>query len=325
MDLSNPEVFILALGAMGLGIVMLIRGGDWTIDSAVYIARKIGVSPLIVGFTIVAFGTSLPELVISINANLKDSPGIALGNVLGSNIANILLVCGAAAMISTLSVQTSEILNDTLAMIGATIAMAGIFLMGIITQSVGMAMFGALILYVVFQYYMALKGEKHVDDVEEPEFKQDWMAYLFLLLGLVFIAIGAEFLVRGAQVSATFLGVPEAVIALSLIALGTSLPELSTCIAAALKKQSDIIIGNIIGSNVFNILMIIGVTAMIKPIDIGLAGPEIVGRDMWITIGVTLIFALWILLFKSLGKLTGLFFVLGYLIYILAIYGLYTL
>ena len=325
MPLTDFEIFILALGAMGLGTIMLIRGGDWTIDAAVYIARKFGISPLIIGFTIVAFGTSLPELIISINANLKGSAGIALGNVLGSNIANILLVCGSAAIIATMTVKPKDILNDTVMMIVATLLMIGIFLYGYISQIVGLGMIILLIGYVVFQYATASKDdEKEIEgELENPEFASDLWAYLFLFIGLAFIAGGAEFLVRGAQYSAGFLGVPEAVIALSLIALGTSLPELATCVAAALKKHTDLIIGNIVGSNVFNILMIIGVAAMVKPIDVTKASAQLVSLDMWITFAVTLFFALWLLVFKTMNKLLGIVFVAGYVAYILAIYALY--
>ncbi len=325
MDLSLVNLFILSLGAMGCGTLLLIKGGDWTIDGAVYIARKFGLSPLIIGFTIVAFGTSLPELIVSINANLKGSVGIALGNVLGSNIANILLVAGCAAIVSAMTVNPKQILNDTIMMFLATFGMIGVFLYGFISQIAGLSMIGILILYVIFQYKTASKEDEAemAQEIEDPAFARPTLAYIFLILGLLFIAGGAEFLVRGAQLSATILGVPEAVIALSLIALGTSLPELATCVAAAMKKQTDLIIGNIIGSNVFNILMIIGVSAMIMPINMSLAGEQIVNLDMWITLAVTLVFGLWLLIFKKISRLLGILFVAGYVLYILAIYTLY--
>lgn len=327
MDLTDFEIFILALGAMGLGTIMLIRGGDWTIDASIYVARKFNVSPLIIGFTIVAFGTSLPELIISINANLKGSAGIALGNVLGSNIANILLVCGSVAVIGAFTVKARDILKDTIMMVLATCLMIAVFLYGYVNQIVGISMVAILVSYVIFQYMTASKeDEKKVvleEDEDEPEFSSSILAYAFLLTGLAFIAGGAEFLVRGAQVSATILGVPEAVIGLSLIALGTSLPELATCVAAALKKHTDLIVGNIIGSNVFNILMIIGVSAAIKPIDVTKASAQLVNLDMWITLAVTLFFAFWLLVFKTMNRTLGILFVTGYVVYILAIYALY--
>lgn len=323
MELPTLELLILAIGAMGLGIMLLVYGGNWTIDAAVYIARKLGISPLVVGFTIVAFGTSLPELIVSVNANLNGSPGIALGNVIGSNIANILLVVGCSAAVTTLVVQPRKILSDILMMNIATILMILLFLNGVIGWGLGAAMIAVLITYVLFQYSMAMRGDKVIEEVEDPEFTNNLIGLIFLILGLIFIALGAEFLVRGAKVSATILGVPEAVIALSLIALGTSLPELSTCIIAAMKKQGDIIIGNVIGSNVFNILMIIGVTALFKPIHVMEGGSQLVDLDMWITFGVTLAFSVWLLLFKQVGRVLGSIFVLGYVAYILAIYMIY--
>ncbi|MCB9963780.1 MAG: calcium/sodium antiporter [Rhodospirillales bacterium] len=324
MELSDFELFFLAFGAMGLGTIMLVRGGDWTIDSAVYIARKFGISPLLIGFTIVAFGTSLPELIVSINANLKGSSGIALGNVIGSNIANILMVCGASALVAAMTVKPKEILNDSIMMIVASVAMVAVFLYGTITQAVGAGMILALILYIIYQYKTSSKDHEAevAEDVDNPQYSYPILAYVFLLLGLGFIAGGAEFLVRGAQVSATILGVPEAVIGLSLIAFGTSLPELATCVAAALKKHTDLIIGNVIGSNVFNILMIIGVAALVKPIDMGQVAPQIVNLDMWIMLAISIFFALWLLIFRKIGRVLGGTFVAGYVLYILAIYML---
>ena len=320
MELSNFELFFLAIGAMGLGTMLLVRGGDWTIDAAVYIARKIGVSPLVVGFTVVAFGTSLPELIVSVNANLNGSAGIAIGNVLGSNIANILLVIGASAAVTTLITDPKSVLRDILAMILATILIMAMMLTGAITPVAGAIMIALLVAYVVWQYRNAKLGNIETEDLEEPEFAKDVHAYLFLLGGLVFVALGAEFLVRGAQVSAGILGVPEAVIALSLIAIGTSLPELSTCIAAAMKKQSDIIIGNIIGSNFFNIMMILGTASVIKTIDVTQAGPEVITRDIWVMLGVTLFFSLTLLLRGKIGRVSGVLYLVAYAVYMVAIF-----
>jgi len=320
MVLSNLELFILAIGAMGLGTVLLIRGGDWTIDAAVYIARKMGISPLVVGFTIVAFGTSLPELLVSINANMKDSAGIAVGNVLGSNIANILLVIGASAAVSVLVTDPKSVRRDLVAMILATCLMIGLFFTGGITQTAGLGMIVLLLGYVFWQYRSAKNGEIEAEDLEEPEFEKNIHAYLFLIGGLVFVALGAEFLVRGAQVSATILGVPEAVIALSLIAIGTSLPELSTCIAAARKKQSDIIIGNIIGSNFFNIMMILGTASMFKSIEIAKMGQEVMTRDIWVVLAVTLVFSLTLFFVGKIGRISGFVYLVLYCVYIIGIY-----
>lgn len=323
MELTTTEAFILAIGALGLGMIMLIRGGNWTIDAAVYIARHLGVSPLVVGFTIVAFGTSLPELIVSVNANFHGSPGIAIGNVLGSNIANILLVLGAAALFATLTAIPRHLARDLFVMLGATIALLGLMHYGMIDRLAGGVMIIALLAYVFWQYLEAMKGHMPVEDVDEPEFTSMGASLGFLIGGLALIALGAEFLVRGATVSATVIGVPEAVIGLSVIAIGTSLPELSTCIIAARKKQTDLILGNIIGSNVFNIMMIIGVTSLIKPIDISTIEPQLVNLDIWVTLGITVFFVALVFLYKKLTRWTGILFLGAYFAYIIAIYALY--
>ncbi len=323
MIYTNEQILVLAIGSLGLGMYLLFKGGDWTIDAAVYLAKKFGISPLVIGFTIVAFGTSLPELLVSVNANLVGSPGIAIGNVIGSNIANILFVLGVTAFFATLTAVPRDLIRDIVMMILASVLMTGLMLYGHISQLAGMSMIGILIAYVIWQYTMAAKGKIEVEDVEAPEYSHFWHGLLFLFLGLIGIAAGAEFLVRGAKVSATIIGVPEDVIGLSVIALGTSLPELSTCIIAAMKKQSDIVIGNVLGSNVFNILMIIGVTATIKPIENAAIAPQVTTLDIWVMLGVAIILSALLLVFKKINKPMGIIFVAGYVFYIGLIYALY--
>jgi len=323
MELTNIELLILSMGALGLGMYLLYKGGDWTIDAASYVAGRLGISPLVIGFTIVAFGTSLPELLVSLNANMAGSPGIAIGNVIGSNIANILLVVGSAAFVSTLVVVPRKILRDMVMMVLTSILMTYLMFQGTISQMAGGLMIIVLLLYVGWQYAMARKGVIEVEDIDLSRYKHFGQGIVFLILGLVAIAGGAEFLVRGAKVSASIIGVPEDVIGLSVIALGTSLPELSTCIIAAAKKQSDMIVGNILGSNVFNILMILGITSMMKPIAGDAIAPQVLTLDIWVMLAVAVIFSLKLLLFKRIGKMTGIIFVTGYIFYIGLIYALY--
>ncbi len=323
MIYTNEELLVLSIGALGLGMYLLFKGGDWTIDAAVYLAKKFGISPLVIGFTIVAFGTSLPELLVSLNANMAGSPGIAIGNVIGSNIANILLVVGVTAFFATLHAVPQKILRDVVVMMLASALMMGLMFYGTISQLAGTVMIVILLAYVLWQYAMASKGKIEVEDIEDPEYKNFFHGFIFLVLGLVAIASGAEFLVRGAKVSATIIGVPEDVIGLSVIAIGTSLPELSTCIIAAMKRQSDIIIGNILGSNVFNILMIIGATAMVKSIANDAIAPQILTLDIWVMFGVSLLFVALLLIYKKITKPIGVIFVAGYVFYIGLIYALY--
>ncbi|MEM9469032.1 MAG: calcium/sodium antiporter [Pseudomonadota bacterium] len=321
--MDDTQLFILSIGALGFGMYLLFKGGDWTIDSAVYIARKFGISPMVIGFTIVAFGTSFPELLVSVNANLAGSPGIAIGNVIGSNIANILFVVGATAIVATMVAVRKELLRDVIVMMLATVFMMYFMTTGAIGSFAGGIMIVFLLSYIIYQYIMTSKGKIKPDEVEMPEFKNMGMACLFLLLGLGSIAFGAEFLVRGAKTAATIIGVPEAVIGLSIIAIGTSLPELSTCIIAAMKKQTDIILGNILGSNVFNILMIMGVTSMVKPIEQSAINPQVVSLDMWVMFGVSALFSLILLAYGKINKPIGIVFLAGYIFYIGLIYALY--
>lgn len=323
MTYTNEELLILSIGALGLGMYLLFKGGDWTIDAAVYIAKRLGVSPLVIGFTIVAFGTSLPELLVSVNANLTGSPGIAIGNVIGSNIANILFVVGTTACFATLVAVPRQLMRDIVMMLLSSLLMLGFMFYGHINVMAGCVMIGILTAYVLWQYTMASKGKIEVEELDETRYNHFVHGLIFLLLGLVAIAAGAEFLVRGAKVSATIIGVPEDVIGLSVIALGTSLPELSTCIIAALKRQSDIVIGNILGSNVFNILMIIGVTAIVKPIEQSAIAPQVLTLDIWVMIGVSALFSVLLLTVKKINKPVGIIFVTGYVFYIGLIYALY--
>lgn len=319
--LSYYDTTILSLGALFLGIIMLIKGGNWAIDSAVYIANRYGISPMVVGFTIIAFGTSLPELVVSVFANLQDAPGIALGNVLGSNIANIAMVLGCTALFVTLKTKVTKALTrDLIFMLAATIALTILLNHGEISRIVGFSMIAILGAYVFIQYKTTNVDEFEGEDIEDDLFKSDAYAYIALIIGLICIAVGAEFLVKGARVSAGLLGVPESIVALSLIAFGTSLPELSTSIIAARKGQSDMVIGNIIGSNVFNILMIIGFASIAKPILEGSFDSQLAHFDIWMTLAVALIFAVILMVFGRINRIIGIIFVIAYISYNVYIY-----
>lgn len=321
-ELTLIQAIVLALGSMGLGIILLVKGGDWTVDAANFIAIRFGIPPMLVGFTVVAAGTSLPELVVSVVANLQGSGGIAIGNVLGSNIANILLVIGATALFATLKAKSRSVLKDLTFMMLATGIMTGLMIYGDIGRLAGFGMVTLLILYITLQYIMNKNGE--MDDNDSPDdeqssYKKPFEPYLFLFMGLIAIAAGAELLVRGATVSADVLGVPDAVIALSIIALGTSLPELSTCIIAGRKGHSDIVIGNIIGSNVFNILMILGITSMVTPILQNSYAQQLVEFDIWFVLGISTLFTLILLFYNKITRPIGMLFLtcyIGYNIYI---------
>lgn len=321
---SYYDTTILSLGALFFGIIMLIKGGGWAVEAGVFIATRYGISPLIVGFTIIAFGTSLPELIVSVVANLQGSPGIALGNVLGSNIANVLMVLGCTALISVLHVKVSRMLvRDLVFMMSAMIGLTALLYSGGISRLTGFGMVAILGTYIFIQYKAVGSSKGDIveeDSAEPPLFKNDFVAYGTLLLGLVCISVGAEFLVKGAKVSAGLIGVPESIIALSIIAFGTSLPELTTSIIAARKGHSEMVIGNIIGSNVFNILMILGFASLTKPIVNGTFSPQILNFDVWITLLVSFCLVLILLIFGRIGRVTGSLFFLSYIAYNIYIY-----
>ncbi len=320
-ELSFYDTTILSLGALFLGIVMLIKGGNWAVDGAVYIANRFGISPMVIGFTIIAFGTSLPELVVSVAANLQGSPGIALGNVLGSNIANILLVLGCSSLFITLSTKVNkDLVRDMTLMVLSTILLAAFLQYGEISRIAGLLMLFTLGAYIYIQYKTSKPSEFDCDELEEVFFKNGYFASITLLIGLICIAVGSEFLVKGAKVSAGLMGIPESIIALSIVAFGTSLPELSTSIIAARKNQAGMVIGNIIGSNVFNILMIMGAAAAVKPIIQGSFADQLVNFDIWITLIVAVVCAAVLLLRGRISRVTGFLFFLSYLAYNIYIY-----
>lgn len=312
-SLETYQLAIIALGAIAFGIWLLVKGGDWTVDNAVVVAEKSGLSKLFIAATIIAFGTSAPELFTSINANVSGFPGISVGNVVGSNIANVFMVVAVSALIAPVVFDRKEVRVDTIIMLVATAAMVGAILAGLLPRWGGIAMIIVLAAYVFYQY----KASKlDVDEVEEHE--ADGPAPgLMLVAGILTLLIGSEILVQGAVAGGVALGVPEAVIGMTLIAFGTSLPELTACVAAARKGQSDVIIGGIIGSNIFNIFSVMAISAIAKPLIID---PRFASFDTPFVVGVTLIFAILLLFVGKIGRVAGGLMAVGYLAFIVAQY-----
>jgi cation:H+ antiporter len=306
-ELESYQLVVIALGAIAFGVFLLIKGGDWTVDNAVIIAEQSGLSKLFIGATIVAFGTSAPELVTSVNANLSGFPGIAVGNVIGSNIANILLVVGIAAMIAPIVFSRAEVRVDTLVMLGATVAMVLAILNGLLPRWGGFAMLAAIIVYVIYQY-----SASKVDIAEGDDEGGAANPLLMLIGGIATLVIGSEILVQGAVAGGVALGVPEAVIGMTLIAFGTSLPELTACVVAARKGQSEMIVGGIVGSNIFNILSVLAISAIARPLIID---DRFARFDMPIVVGVTLLFAVFLLFAGRIGRVTGAVMFAGYLVF----------
>lgn len=305
---------------LALGLFLLIYGGDMLVRGAVQLARKTGVSPLLIGLTLVGFGTSTPELVTSLIAVFKKSEGIAVGNVVGSNIANILLVLGAAAIISPIRVDIKSFKRDTVFLIISTLGLVAALLMARISFLMGAVLTGTLIFYVIYSYISDRKNQKAIRlqeaETMEANLAGGWTSLARTLIGIALTLVGAKLLVDNAIVLARSWGISEAVIGLTLVAVGTSLPELITSVVSAVRRQNDVAFGNVVGSNIYNALFILGVTALFMPVTV----PEAMGWDILIMAGVTAVLigiAFWK---KCFSRFVGLLFLLAYAGYT---YGLF--
>ena len=256
---------LIAIILLVLGFVMLTKGADWFVDGSSALAARLGIPQLVIGLTIVAMGTSAPEAAVSITSALKGNEGITVGNVVGSNIMNILLILGIASVIVPLAVQKSTRMIEIPYMIAITILFGVLGYTGEkITRIEGGILWIAFLIYLGYLLWMAKKGKEE----NEPDEKQKSLPVqlLMILAGLVCIVLGSDFVVDGATEIAKVIGISERIIGLTIVAFGTSLPELVTSIAAARRGNADIAIGNIVGSNVFNILFVAGTSALISPI-----------------------------------------------------------
>jgi cation:H+ antiporter len=255
---------IAAILLLILGFVMLIKGADWFVDGAAGIAARFGIPQLVIGLTIVAMGTSAPEAAVSITAALGGNAGITIGNIIGSNILNVLIILGITAVITPVAVQRSTVRWEMPFMHVITIALAVLGLTGgKIVLWEGVVLWGFFLVYLGYLFRMAQKGS---DETEEQEMAPLWKQILMLLVGVVCIVLGSDLTVDNATIIAEAFGMDDRLIGLTIVAFGTSLPEMVTSIMAAKKGNADIAIGNIVGSNVFNILFVVGTTALITPV-----------------------------------------------------------
>ena len=248
-----------------MGIVVLLKGADWLTDGAVNIASRFGVSQMVIGLTIVAMGTSMPELCVSMVSALKGTPDLAVGNVVGSNTLNTLLIVGCSALVAPIMVKRSSVRRDI------PFAVLASLLMLIFCLDGGIGRLDAALLFILFAVFMFVTvkyGKNEGTETKTTEMAPLGKAALLLVVGLVCLILGSNLFVDNASFVASTLGVSDAVIGLTIVAGGTSLPELATSMVSTKKGNSDIAIGNVIGSNVFNILMIIGVTGLVKPMHI---------------------------------------------------------
>ncbi|SPF79761.1 calcium/sodium antiporter [Pseudoprimorskyibacter insulae] len=299
-----------------LGLVILLLAGDSLVKGAVNLSLRVGIPALIVSLTVVAFGTSAPELLISISAALENAPGIALGNVVGSNTANVLLVLGAPAMLAVMHTSQCNTRKSYVLMIGATLLFIAMAFRGVFDWISGVVLLLVLAGILFDSARDALAHRKAGDpdeDVEGADLEMPmWKILLFLGLGLIGLPVGADLLVDSAIEIARMFHVSETVIGLTLVAIGTSLPELATTVMAAIRRQADVALGNVIGSNMFNLLAIIGVASMIAPIPVERSFLQV---DLWVMLGASLLLIPFVFLRQDLNKIWG--------IGLLALYGGY--
>lgn len=305
------QVFLLVLG-----FVLLVKGADFFVEGASGIAGKFGIPQLVIGLTIVAMGTSAPEAAVSITAALSGGEGVDLtvGNVLGSNIMNVLIILGITAVIIPVAIQKSTLKIELPFMIGISAVFLGLGLTGnVITRLEGGILFGVFLLYMVYLLWMAKKGK---EEVEEENQKKVWILLVMTVLGAAAIVFGSDLVVDSASEIAGILGVSQRIIGLTIVAFGTSLPELVTSVTAAKRGKADIAIGNIVGSNIFNLLFVAGITALITPI----AYAQNFLVDGLVTIGAGVLLLLGVIRKQELRRPVGILMIAGYagyLVYLL--------
>lgn len=303
--------FVLQIVFLALGFFLLVKGADWFVDGASGLARKLGIPQLVIGLTIVAMGTSLPEAAVSISAALRGNAEITIGNIVGSNILNILIILGVTALIATLKVADSTVRYEIPFMIVATFVLLWLgYTGGQVTWLEGVILWVLFLLYLRYLYMMAKKGKE-----EEREAEQLSTAKIIglILAGVVMIVAGSNFAVEGASNLAKALGISQRFIGLTIVAFGTSLPELVTSVSAARKHNADIAIGNIVGSNIFNILFIVGTTALITPVTFA-SGFAV---DTLIAAAVGILLFVCVARTKELRKKAGIVMLFAYILYFL--------
>ena len=311
-----PELLMIAIYIIG-GLILLYFGANWLVQGAITLSLHLGLSPLIVGLTVVALGTSLPEALVSVQAAIGHQGGIAIGNVVGSNILNIALILGLSAFFNPLKVDSHLVKADVPLLAGAT------FMLVVLLEDFHISrMEGAFLLLCIVGYVagniMTVKRtsleENKIEGVEVPEDhrKNLWRDISFLFIGLIALAFGSNFLVTGAVDLARIWGLSEALIGLTIVSIGTGTPEMATALMAAYRKRSDLAIGNIVGSNLFNIMFVLGIAALVAPLD----GKGISSIDLYVMLGVTFLLLPTVWTGRIIDRKEGLLFLAIYVGYL---------
>ncbi|MGV8906067.1 MAG: calcium/sodium antiporter [Acetobacterium sp.] len=301
-----------------IGLILLVKGADFFVEGSSSIARRFNIPSMVIGLTLVAFGTSAPELAVSINGSLSQANGIVFGNVVGSNIVNILFILGLSAFIRPINIKTKTILKEMPFAILTTLAMMVMVMDGLINgdpvsaiaRSEGWVL---LLFFAIYLYSMVEIAVLSNDIYPEDEIKQMAIgkSVLFTVGGLIAVTLGANIAVKGAIEIATMFGLSEALIGLTIVAIGTSLPELITSVVAAKKGENDIAVGNIVGSNIFNILFVLGISGVIYPVDIAAENYA----DLWILLASMVVVVVLMFTGKKLKRWEGALMMLGYIGY----------
>ena len=320
------EMFLLLAG----GLLILIVCGDFLVQGASALAARYGLSPLLIALTIVAFGTSAPELLVSVQAALKGAPGIALGNVVGSNIANILLILGLPALIAPIACAGRAVPHNMLIMMAASVLLIVLCFTGPIAFWQGILLVSLLAAYLVYSGWDARKNPYNAaaeagpsthdlphGDIEPQNLSRRLIA-IKIIFGIAGLPLGAKLVVNGGVDIAETFGVSDAVIGLSLIAVGTSLPELATSVMAVFRRNDDVVVGNIIGSNIMNILAILGITAIIAPISVA---PDFLTFHLWVMLGAAVLLLPIAMTGRKVGRGAGIVFLVAYGAYLYAMFA----
>ena len=303
-----------------LGLVTLLLAGDFLVRAAVNLALRLGISALVVSLTVVAFGTSAPELLIVLSAMADDAPGLAMGNIVGSNTANILLVLGLPALVAGLYTTGFDTKKVFIFMILATVLFIILAFMGPFSWWHGGLMLAVLAAILLDQAWTARRVSRvalATEDLNGVDTSMPgWKITLYLLFGLVGLPLGAKVLVVNAEIIAREFGVPETAIGLTLIAVGTSLPELATTTVAAIRRQADVALGNVIGSNMFNLLAIIGIAALVEPIPVA---DEFLRFDLWVMLAASFLLIPFVFFGQNITRIWGAALTLLYMAYLLVV------
>ncbi len=315
------DMFLTAL-LFFVGLVLLYFGAEWLVAGSSSAAIRFGVPALIVGLTVVSFGTSAPELLVSLLAVYDGKDGVSIGNILGSNIANIALILGSSALIRPVEVSEQVLKKDYPIMLIATLVMVVLAYDGEVSRLDGAVMVGGMLTYIAYSIRRGLRSTREGADVELPEELEGlddvqdrplWKDMVKVVVGIAGLAGGAYFLVDSAIIIADKLGIPELVIGITVVAVGTSLPELATSLVAAYRGESDISVGNVVGSNIFNILLVLGAVSLIQPMKVG-ASTELM-IDLAVMMGVCVVLLPVMKIGLKVGRLEGGLLVLGYVAY----------